>query len=396
MSIREPSSTSLTVTKSPALETDRDWKTAVKRLDGPVQVDLLANLQAAARTGASWLTIIREFWSLARGPGRLTPAEYFYYGLYRSDLPPAEKRRFVGKSAQKRMHAACNDVRWFAAVHDKLLFQAAMSGAGFPVPELLAIVHKQRKWPGIPTLDPESLADIEAFLAEPGHHPFFVKPIDGMYSLGAQLVRSYDPATQALMLAFGGQVSREQFAQDLRSHPGGYLIQRRLIPDNALSAVIGDRLASVRVFILLEGGQPRVLRAVCKIPAGNNVADNYWRAGNMLGAIDLASGEIKRVVSGTAKDLREIRQHADSGKDLVGITVPLWKEIVPLVSSAATTFPEVRTQSWDVALTQDGPVLLEVNFGGDLNLVQLAWNSGALDDSYRAHLRNCGYKKRLN
>ena len=39
-----------------------------------------------------------------------------------------------------------------------------------------------------------------------------------------------------------------------------------------------------------------------------------------------------------------------------------------------------------------GPVLLEVNWGGDLNLVQLAWGKGALDEAYQDHLETCGFR----
>ena len=41
---------------------------------------------------------------------------------------------------------------------------------------------------------------------------------------------------------------------------------------------------------------------------------------------------------------------------------------------------------------RQGPVLLEVNFGGDLNLAQLAHGAGALDDAYAEHLRRRGYQ----
>jgi hypothetical protein len=46
-------------------------------------------------------------------------------------------------------------------------------------------------------------------------------------------------------------------------------------------------------------------------------------------------------------------------------------------------------------MTRSGPVLLEVNYGGDLNLGQLAWGAGVLDDTYRSQLRACGYRKKL-
>ena len=59
--------------------------------------------------------------------------------------------------------------------------------------------------------------------------------------------------------------------------------------------------------------------------------------------------------------------------------------------------PAIRTQrpfakSWDLALTGQGPVLLEVNFGGDFNLAQLAHGAGVLDDACAERLRQCGYR----
>jgi len=51
----------------------------------------------------------------------------------------------------------------------------------------------------------------------------------------------------------------------------------------------------------------------------------------------------------------------------------------------------IRTQSWDVALSDQGPGFLEVNFRADLNLAQLADGKGGLDDGYTAHPRECGF-----
>ena len=38
--------------------------------------------------------------------------------------------------------------------------------------------------------------------------------------------------------------------------------------------------------------------------------------------------------------------------------------------------------------------LLEVNYGGDLNLAQLAHGTGVLDERYVEHLARCGYRSR--
>ena len=74
---------------------------------------------------------------------------------------------------------------------------------------------------------------------------------------------------------------------------------------------------------------------------------------------------------------------------------PLFVKQVAEVNLAAQTFTGIRTQSWDIALTEPVPTLLELNFGCDLNLHQLAQGQGVLDDQYRNHLRRCGYKGKL-
>ena len=70
-----------------------------------------------------------------------------------------------------------------------------------------------------------------------------------------------------------------------------------------------------------------------------------------------------------------------------------WQRALDLVRDAAVLLPGIRTQSWDVALAPE-PTLLEVNCGGDLNLPQLAWGQGVLDESYRVHLAAFGYRGR--
>jgi hypothetical protein len=64
------------------------------------------------------------------------------------------------------------------------------------------------------------------------------------------------------------------------------------------------------VFVTPEG--PVIHRAAAKIATGINAADNYWRPGNRLGAIDIATGKITRVVCGTGLTLEEDGLHPDT------------------------------------------------------------------------------------
>jgi hypothetical protein len=110
----------------------------------------------------------------------------------------------------------------------------------------------------------------------------------------------------------------------------------------------------------------------------------------MLGALD-ETGVIGRVVTGVGAALRELTTHPETGAPLVGLALPDWQQAVQLCLRAASVLPGIRTQSWDIALTDAGPVVLEINYGGDLNLHQLAHRRGALTRTYVAHLQRCGY-----
>jgi hypothetical protein len=82
----------------------------------------------------------------------------------------------------------------------------------------------------------------------------------------------------------------------------GYAIQRRLAPAPKTAAVFDLRLWPVRLLVLVTPAAPLIHRAVAKIAVGRNPADNFWRVGNMIGAIDASNGRITRVVPGTGMD----------------------------------------------------------------------------------------------
>ena len=191
----------------------------------------------------------------------------------------------------------------------------------------------------------------------------------------------------------GERKTVEGLAADLAGGTG-YVIQRRLDGNARLARLFGPRLWSVRALVLAGPSGPIIHRVVAKIATGNNPADNFWRRGNMLGAIDFETGLINRVVRGTGTEMSLDEAHPDTKRPIVGTLIPQWEALTRLVVSAAEILPGIRTQSWDVALAAEGPVLLEVNYGGDLNLAQLAHGAGVLDERYTEHLGRCGYRSR--
>jgi hypothetical protein len=369
-----------------AVTPDQD---AVARLAGIPSIDLAGNFRAAIAESSHHANIAQEITKLARGPGRLSPSEYFYYRLWDRHISAEEKARFVGKAAQKIMHAACNDHAWLAVAHDKILTQMVLAGQGISMPPLLAVAHPFRSCGGSAHL--RNQQELAGFFRKPGGYPMFGKPVDGIYSLGTFHATSFDEASDKVIMSNGSQIDVSHLAADLISYQPGYLLQQVLQSNHRLAEVTGNRLCSVRVLVLLTANGPVIESAVCKIPVGQNIADNFWRPGNLLAAVNLPDGVMTRISAGFALDLTPVSHHPDTGKPILNKRIPDWQRVCDMAIKASALLPMVRTQSWDIAVTDAGPVVLEVNWGGDMNLHQLAHRRGMLSQRFCQHLVCCGY-----
>ena len=362
-----------------------------RTVTGMPRVDLNRHSREAMRRyGIGRSRLLEEIARLGTGPGFLGPSEYFIYRLYEPDRGLAEKLAFVGKRLEPAIHGACNDREWGVLANDKLVTYSFLRDSGFPVPEIVALYHPNRPSP------PRSLrlADrqrLEDFIRNQDR-PLFGKPLAGFHSLSCLSIDGFQTASQSVQLAFGDRASLQEVCEYVQ-HAGaaGYIFQERLQPHRELAETFGPTLSTVRMMVLLTEHGPMLLRAACKIPKGRNFADNFWR-GNMAGAVDVQSGRLQRIVSGVGVDQVEHVDHPDTGQRLLGMRLPRWDDAVRICLEASACMPGLRTQSWDVAITERGPVLIEVNYKGNFSGPQIAWGLGILDEAYAAHLRRCGYR----
>src|SRR6185312_13195379 len=130
---------------------------------------------------------------------------------------------------------------------------------------------------------------------------------------------------------------------------------------------------------LTRDGEPGILRACWKIPSGANLADNYWRAGNLLAQIDVPTGRTLRAMSGTGLEWTPHSAHPDTNAPLVGIDIPCWPELTRTALEAARLMQHMPLIGFDIAVSESGPVIVEMNHNPDFFLNQLADGRGVLD-----------------
>lgn len=348
-----------------------------------------AMVRARRECGKPILAQAYEMLALRRGPGGITPEEYIANRLFDDAAhDTAGKRRFLGVAGERWADRICNaDQRWRAPVRDKIVFAAMMRGLGFPVPELIAFHHARRRC--FMGRDLKTREDVAAFLRDL-NRSVFGKPLGGRWSLGAVSLEGYD-APSDTMTTLGGQgFSVEALADQIAGFADeGYLFQERLAPHPDLARACGPAMGTVRLLTATTKDGPELVAAVWKVVGGGNVADNFWRAGNLLAAIDGDSGTVTRVASGLGHDSRTHEVHPDTGVRLLGLALPDWLAARALCLSAATALAGLRLIGWDIALTVRGPVIVEANTLPAFNLHQIATGRGLLDDRFAAFIASC-------
>jgi len=357
----------------------------------PAQVDLASTFRTvAAECGTSLLGLVKDYARLAFGPGRLSLDEYLALRLFDPRLyADTDKRAFVGLTQSRKIWLKANfRIEGFGLAENKIAADALFGAYGFRTTPTQALFCNRIAMQSPRLLRTE--AELGEFLRDPQHYPLFAKPLDGFQSLGSASLDRYDRASDSLITVTGQSLPLARFAADISVNYGqGYLLQRRVSPHAEVRAICGDRLATVRLLTVITEGAPRIIRACWKIPAGTHGADNFWRQGNLLAQLDLASGRVLRVIRGVGMALEELTHHPDSGAPLIGAAVPNWSEVTRTAVEAAKVLPDLKLVGWDIAPVDDGAMLVELNHTPDFILPQLSDRRGIMDAEFRRFLGEC-------
>lgn len=317
-----------------------------------------------------------EMAQLRRPPNRLTPDEYKLYKL--DGRSWEEKSQFLGVNSSTAT-SSNNDPRSQTLTQDKLITYSILCLHQFPFPTIKAVGHPSRGFPGAASL--RTVQEVSDYLATQAEFPIFMKPIAGNAGAGSVWVEGY--ANGMLQLRDGREIALAQYFDKWLSREG-ILLQAVARPHPEIAKRFGPRLATARVVVLMTEQGPLIHRAVLRIPTGSNMVDNFRHgaSGNLLGAIEIDSGLLFNVIGKAPSGLETIPAHPDTGEQIIGCILPDWQKAMDLCRQAAPLFPGIMYQSWDIAFTDQGPQTIEVNSGGDVDVLQLASGRGIADANW--------------
>jgi hypothetical protein len=192
----------------------------------------------------------------------------------------------------------------------------------------------------------------------------------------------------------GSVVSQQELLNELKrqSEQRPVLLQLRVANHDRLRMLCGDTLVSIRIITMRPpGGPPRYLIGCISLPIGDVIASNA-RFSVLHAPIDEHTGRLGAAFN--RKDLTKIMEpvpvHPVTGERIEGFQLPHWDQAVALALEAHKTLPTIALVGWDIALTPDGPVIIEGNSTPGPNSPQIAhkmpWGATDFPELYIANM----------
>lgn len=160
---------------------------------------------------------------------------------------------------------------------------------------------------------------------------------------------------------------------------GGFdLIEKYVIQHDDLMQLSPSALNTVRVVTQLHDGKVIILAARLRVSV-NSDTDNL-STGNFAVPVDIKSGIVTG--PGVYGDITksDVFFHPVTGIEIVGFAIPHWNDCVEMVTNAALSVPTNRSIGWDVAITNERPILIEGNHDWGRILWQLPVKKGLKED----------------
>lgn len=141
----------------------------------------------------------------------------------------------------------------------------------------------------------------------------------------------------------------------------GFVLQHselnRLSPDSVNTIRIVS-ISSNKRSVITNGDNVDIAYASLRIGGGKSVVDNF-HSGGMVAAIDMETGQL--ATNAADMECNIFTSHPITGTEIKGFKVPYFAEALEMVKEAIRKNRIEGYLGWDVAISETGPVLIEVN-----------------------------------
>lgn len=159
----------------------------------------------------------------------------------------------------------------------------------------------------------------------------------------------------------------------------GYIVEEVLKQHPKLNELNPDVVSTLRIATYTDAGDVHILATALRtasVSGEGHCVDNM-KAGGLGCPVEMDTGRIWAPAFNVR--LERFETHPLTGARFVGFQLPMWDEALDMVREAsrkAYQLPQCHYLGWDVALTPDGPALVEGNWQQGCDIIEYGGQRG--------------------
>jgi len=202
----------------------------------------------------------------------------------------------------------------------------------------------------------------------------FVKPAGSYGGKGIHIFHKKDPGHYVTE----DNVSFDQNFLDTIGKDQDYIVQHGIKQHHEISKIHPESVNTFRIITENKNGVARIVCAMLRMGRGHKEVDNV-SSGGICVNIDISTGKLGDYA--ISYDEEKIAHHPDTRVVFSDVTISQWDEIRKFATASASKMPFLTYLGWDIALTPDGPVAIEINRTPVLDIMEMV--SGGLREAFR-------------
>ena len=307
--------------------------------------------------------IFNELWQAWRTKGEMP---YYYFGkfLYRKKIVNPQDylsaKEIDSITYSKKLHRP----EYATLLRNKLSFSVFAERHEIEVPKLLSYNLGNYFYFGKNKIKINGLeALIEFFenvFEKTKEGSIFLKAIAEMGGVGCYLLKKENLKND--MQVYGNQLLER-----------GFIHQQCVVQHPLINKIYASSINTLRLDTYIDKiGKIHILSAFMRFGAGGKVVDNA-SSGGFYVSVDINSGTLAKSGHQLMKyGGREYTAHPDTGFVFGGFHIPFFEEVKMLIIKTVALIPD-RMIGWDVAISQNGPLIIEGNDNNSLFMSDIAY-----------------------
>lgn len=294
---------------------------------------------------------------------QMLPVDYFRKYLYRNDVVNYKnylslKEYYLITGSKQMVFPEISSI-----LKNKLSFYNHCVNLKLETPTLLSYNFKARwfyKNKSLVVNTKEAVLNFfNTIFENPEINILFLKPTLGQGGQGCYLLKQETLESQIEKI-YSVLISNSYVHQE-------YIEQHELI-----NTIFSHAVNTIRIDTFIDAtGKVHVLSALMRFGMGHTFTDNTHTGGFYI-SLNLETGKLQGVGrQDIVEGGKEVTHHPDTGIALNGYQIPYYIEALELAKAATNVLPN-RIIGWDVAITPNGPILIEGNESPSLHVTDVA------------------------